>query len=55
MTQQQIKLFVQVPGDFPADLEPLEKIRRITELSQNARDHHQSIDWWLARFARVTR
>ena len=25
------------------------------EFSQNARDHHQSIDWWLARFARVTR
>ena len=22
---------------------------------QNARDHHQSIDWWLARFALVTR
>ena len=22
---------------------------------QNVRDHHQSIDWWLARFARVTR
>ena len=24
------------------------------KVSQNARDHHQSIDWWLARFARVT-